>query len=334
MEPEQAYRLQVKPVVLTKEGRAPALCTATAGDLNVLRASISRVLRLVDSSASHRAPLLPSPTVPTDAERTRAWKHWILSHHLFLPMLALTGDCLGRAGSAYRASKGDDAFRWLALAGFLRRGCGSLFLWGLDFEPCAPIYCQEIRAQMPPAFSGYQARDRQNGFLPGLAIFRDAVPDPEENELSSRMHAAWVQSDLRYHELHEKCMLRAVPASEHTQVTGRENARAPESLRASYRRHHGCVPELGEEAFAEFDAWFGVERSPDLTWYDYAVQIASVAEQIVLEIRSGNRLSPDVTADLLDSVRAAMVVFGRWIRMAPRFLPAVEETVLAQLVTH
>jgi hypothetical protein len=254
---------------------------------------------------SHRAPVLPDFEVPSDSECERAWKRWLLSHHLFVPTLALTGYCLERAAEAIAAQRiNDEASRWVDSAAILRRGCGALFLYGVDFEPCAPIYCGHIRPRMPPAFSGYQIRERQNAFLPGLTAFRES----SSRAGACALHDLWIESDTCYRECHQRCMLRSVPLS-----GGPPEAASviPESLRAAYRRHHGKAPEIDDAAFDELDLWFAIDRRDAMTWAAYAEQVAAVIEDTVDDLEAGHRLDANLTAVLFDSMSLTLTLFDR-----------------------
>ncbi|HVW11322.1 MAG TPA: hypothetical protein VHC90_22205 [Bryobacteraceae bacterium] len=259
---------------------------------------------------SHRAPILPDFETPSEAECERGWKRWLLSHHLFVPMLALNGYCLERCAEAVAAERAqDEASRWLDHAARMRCGCGSLFLYGVDFEPCAAIYCGYIRSRMPPAFSGYQARERQNTFLPGLTAFRESLGRSGGGAAQARLRDQWVQADVHYHERHQCCMLRAVSLAQvpnaYAHDTGSGN---PESLRAAYRRQHGVVPEIDIQAFNEFDDWFGIERRESLTWAEYGAEVARVVGEIVSDLEEGHRLQPNVISDLFDSMNAVLAI--------------------------
>lgn len=260
----------------------------------------------------HRAPRLPDFAVPSRGECNRAWKRWFLSHHLFVPMLALTGLCLERTASAIAAERAEEASSWLNSAARMRRGCGALFLYGVDFEPCAPIYCGHIRSQMPPAFSGYQTRERQNAFLPGLTAFRSASLLPSMNIVCAQLRDCWSQADSRYHNLHNQCMLRAVPARPVGACPHHvADVAEPESLRAAYRREYGVVPPTDETAFAQFDGWFGIGRRETLTWFDYSAQIVRIIREVTADLEAGHRLRKDVTDDLFDSMKEILSLFDR-----------------------
>jgi hypothetical protein len=134
-------------------------------------------------------------------------------------------------------------------------------MYSVDFQPCGAIYCSSIRSQMPTAFSGYEMRERQFGFMPSLAAFHLAIHEAGSDELLDLLRAKWWKAEDRYHELHVRCMVQAVPARAGASDGGDQQAAGkPESLRAAYRRQHGSVPEIGDGAFCEYDQWFRIER--------------------------------------------------------------------------
>lgn len=300
----------VKPLILPADGRPPSPSAAAQPENGFYRSRISLARQFVENAASHRAPTLPDFEVASENECQHGWKRWLLSHHLFIPTLALTGYCLEHVAEAVAKRANDDAFCWLESAARLRRGCGALFLYGVDFEPCSAIYCEQIRPRMPKAFSGYQIRERQNAFLPGLTAFRESLGQFVEHTVGARLHDLWVESDIRYHEYHQRCMLRAVSLSAGSQAATEDSTSGiPESLRAAYRRHHGNVPEIDDTALNEFDLWFGIERRQGLTWMDYTEQVTGVLRDIVADLEAGHRLDPNVTADLFDSMNSALALF-------------------------
>jgi hypothetical protein len=310
----------VKRLILPANGRPPNPSAISQQENPLWHSPVSRARQSVESAMSHRAPTLPDFEVLSESECQRAWKRWLLSHHLFVPTLALTGYCLERAAEAIAAGAADaEASGWVESAAIFRRGCGALFLYGVDFEPCAPIYCGQIRAHMPPAFSGYQTRERQSAFLPGLAAFRESSSQAGAHALHARLHDLWIQSDTRYRECHQRCILRSVPlAGGPPAATQEATSGTPESLRAAYRRHHGKAPEIDNNAFQEFDVWFGIDRREGLTWAGYAEQVAAVIEDIAADLEAGHRLDTNVTADLFDSMNLALTLFERGIGSSDR----------------
>jgi len=305
----------VKRLILPADGRTPSPSVVSQRENSFEQWLVSQAQERVARAMSHRAPRPPDFDLPSETECQRGWKRWLLSHHLFLPTLALAGYCLERTAEAIAAqSVSEGALRWLECAMRLRRGCGALFLYGVDFEPCSAIYCGHIRARMPPAFSGYQIRERQNAFLPGLTAFRENSCRSGAQPLYARFHDLWVESDIRYHECHQRCMLRAVSLAPASHAAPQQGASAvPESLRAAYRRHHGKAPEIDGGAFDEFDVWFGIERREGLTWTSYAAQISGVVQEIVADLEEGHRLDADVTTDLFDSMNSVLALAEEFI---------------------
>jgi transposase InsO family protein len=138
--------------------------------------------------------------------------------------------------------------------------------------------------------------------------------DADPNKFLGEMCTRWRSAKVRYNELHIRCMHHAVGGAVDLSGNGSENATGRlESLRAAYVRQNGAAPEIGEDALAEYDRWFRIERREDVTRLDYVYQVTDVIERIVADLRVGHRLDKDVCADLLDSMMAATVVFGRWV---------------------
>jgi hypothetical protein len=302
----------VEHLILPADGRLPCPSAVSQRENTIWQSPVSRAQALVANAIPHRAPRLPDFELPSEGECERGWKRWLLSHHLFVPTMAFTGYCLERTAEAIASGRiHDEATRWLECAARLRRGCGALFLYGVDFEPCSAIYCGHIRARMPPAFSGYQIRERQAAFLPGLTAFRESSSRSSARPLHTPLYDRWVESDIRYHECHQRCIMRSVsPAPCPHAAAQHEAAGSPESLRAAYRRHHGEVPEIDDSAFSQFDAWFGIDRREGLTWTEYAAQVARIVHEIVADLEAGHRLDNDVTAELFDSMSSVLALFG------------------------
>lgn len=303
----------VERLILPADGRIPCRSAVSRRENTIWQSPVSHAQALVANAMPHSAPRLPDFEVPSASECDRAWKRWLLSHHLFVPTMALSGYCLERTAEAIAARRvNNEATAWLECAARLRRGCGALFLYAVDFEPCAAIYCGHIRARMPPAFSGYQIRERETAFLPGLTAFRENSCRSGAQPLHARLHDLWVESDIRYHECHQRCIMRSVSPAPCSHAAAQHEAASgtPESLRAAYRRHHGIVPEIDEGAFNQFDAWFGIDRREGLTWIEYAAQVARIAQEIVADLEAGHRLDNDVTADLFDAMNSVLALFG------------------------
>ena len=301
----------VERLILPADGRLPGFSTVSRREKTIWQSPVSQAQALIANAMPHRAPRLPDFELPSESESERAWKRWLLSHHLFLPTMAFTGYCLERTAEAIAAGRVyDEATPWLECAARLRRGCGALCLYGVDFEPCAAIYCGHIRTRMPPAFSGYQIRERQTAFLPGLTAFRESSCRSDARPIHTRLHDLWVESDIRYHECHQRCITRSVSAAPcpHAATQHESASATPESLRAAYRRHHGKVPEIDDNAFHQFDVWFGIDRREDLTGTEYAAQVARIVLEIVADLEAGHRLDNDVTAELIDSKSSVLAL--------------------------
>lgn len=312
---DDGYRSREKKLVLPSRGIVPeTACMLDQDEQDAAISWLARVDQALRSIQSRGRDALIRRTTPTGAEKFLAWKRWVLSHHLFIPTLALVGHCLDEAVCAFEGDDRHTAGEWVALASRLRKGCGSLFLYSVDFQPCAPIYCGCIRNQMPVAFSGYEIRERQFCYLPAAARFHACLGRAAVDSFVVDLRQNWAAADRRYHELHERCMLLAVTGIDSRDESGRTGEGVkPESLRAQYRRQHGEAPELGEEAFAAYDRWFAIERTDGVTRADYIYQVCDVIERLIGDLLIGHRLEVSVVADLIDSIRATLVVFGRWV---------------------
>lgn len=180
-------------------------------------------------------------------------------------------------------------------------------MYSVDFQPCAEIYCSQIRNQMPPAFSGYEIRERQNGYQPAVALFNNEFSKNDTDSFVKEMRSMWVAAELRYHELHERCMVQAVTPNA-SAANDRQRSK-PESLRAAHRRQYGEVPPISEESYQAYDRWFAIERRDDITWFDYVYEICDVIERLLADILVGHRLEPEVVNELVASMRVVLDVF-------------------------
>lgn len=307
------YRVREKKLALPEDGVTPtAPETVDGAEQQVLLSWISCLWQVVEVVSRISQRRMNAGSAPTGAEMFLGWKRWILSHHFFIPLLAMVGHALSNAAQAMREGRREQARESVDLASRMRRGCGTLFIYSVDFQPCSEIYCGQIRSHMPPAFSGYEIRERQNTFQPGVEAFSDAFPKGSSEIFVKEMRSMWIAADLRYKELHERCMVQAVPAAV-VEVDGkRSSAGRPESLRAAHRREHGEVPQIGEEAYKEYDRWFAIERRSDVTRLDYVYQVSDIIERILGDLLVGHRLEAAIVDELLDSMKAVLVVFGRW----------------------
>jgi len=245
-----------------------------------------------------------TPTSVTCAQKWAANRRWDASHHAFIPLCALTGHCLDQA---IKEKSSAGAFKWSNLAAQLRSCCGSLFIYGIDFEPCAAIYCGTIRADMPPGFSGFWIRERHHCLQPAMARFLDAFPRGYQ---PAEIRSAWDRADTRYHALHQVSMHRAVEDGK--------------SLAQIYRTLNGQSHTITDLEFETYDRHFGLDRDHEADRCDYIFQMADTFERIATDLITGHGLETDVIADLLDGMKAAISVFGIWIgpvRESSRFYP-------------
>lgn len=307
---DYGYRSREKKLLLPLGGSIPAaLGPVNKDDQDAALSWLARIDQVVNTLHSTRQQRIGVFAVPTGAEKFLAWKRWVLSHHLFIPMLALAGHALAEASCCMNADRQDRAVKWVSTAARLRKGCGALFMYSVDFQPCAPIYCSCIRAQMPPAFSGYAIRERQHCYQPSVALFNKTFPKTNSDLFTADTRQLWAAADLRYHKLHERCMILAVVG---TQAETNGPPPIPESLRAIYRRQNGDAPEIGESEFVEYDRWFGIERCEGMTRLDYIYEVCDAIERLLADLLIGHRLDEPVATELIDSIRAMLVVFGDW----------------------
>jgi hypothetical protein len=308
-----SYRMRAKKIALPQDGMVPAIPDGIAPrEQEALRDWITRLSRSAEFVNIMSQRRIDSGSVATRAETSLAWKKWILSHHLFIPMLTLTGHALSIAAESMRSGKRQVARKAVEAASRMRRGCGALFMYSVDFQPCAEIYGSQIRNQMPPAFSGYEIRERQNSYQPAVAMFNSEYSKNDTDSFVKEMRSMWVAADMRYHELHERCMVQAV-APNVNKANGEQPSR-PESLRAAHRRQYGEVPPLSEENYQEYDRWFAIERRDDVTWFDYVYEVCEVIERLLADLLVGHRLEPAVVNELVESTQAVLALFVEQVK--------------------
>jgi hypothetical protein len=163
---------------------------------------------------------------------------------------------------------------------------------------------------MPPAFSGFWIRERQHYFQPAMVRFVRTFPTDTDDKFRAGVQRNWAIADRRYHELHERSMYLAVPDGK--------------SLAGQYRQENGKPHRISDEEFRQYDAWFCIERSSDVNRLDYVFQVCDLIERAIADLMSGHRLDALVMSELLDGMKAAMVVFGHWAGPVPersRFYP-------------
>jgi hypothetical protein len=193
------YRHIQSRILFSLNGTVPDLqLYLDNGERDALLDRLSRCWELIDTCSIYGYQL-PIPDKPTNTERWASLKRWFLSHHLFIIQLALTAYCLKEATT-------NDANRWAMLASRLRKGCGALFLYSIDFKPCAPLYSCAIRSDMPTAFSGFWIRERQHYFQPALVRFLRSFECATHDKFDLSPRNNWEAADRRYHELHGQCM--------------------------------------------------------------------------------------------------------------------------------
>ena len=252
-----------------------------------------------------------SPVESTLCEANVAMKRWFYSHHLFIPQLSELAHCLDRAVDEYSESDTSRTRKWIGLACKIRKGCGALFIYGTDFEPCSSIYCNTIRNGMPPGFSGFWIRERNNCLQPAVVRFQAALSSWECVSSGCKdFRSMWAAADTRYHELHVQSMQTTVQDGK--------------SLAKAYREENGRAHCISEQEFSQLDEWFCIDRREHLTRLDYISQICDLLERIAGDLFSGHRLHSSVLSELVDSVKAVLVIFGDWIGVVPetsRFYP-------------
>jgi hypothetical protein len=291
------YRRLQQKLLLPLTGHIPANPLKSIREQDSALSRIARTWRLVEQYSSTGSQQ-SGPLTAIDTEIWIALRRWFASHHLFIPQLALTGACLEEVVRASHLRLHEEAGYWMRLASRLRKGCGTLFLFGVDFSPCAEIYCEAIRKNMPVAFSGFWIRERQHCFQPALKQFASTCPSSASDPSCNELRKEWASAEHRYHELHEQSMFMAVPDGI--------------SLARTYRHETGKGHAITEEEFRCYDTWFSLDRSQDLTRLDYIFQVCDVIERVVSDLAAGHRLESEVLRQLLDGAKASMVVFGQW----------------------
>lgn len=305
-------RTHEKKLVLSMDGQIPAFpATVEHEEQEVAISSIACLWRAIDFVRAANQRRINAGPVPTGAETYLARKRWGLSHHLFIPLKAMIGHALLKAVHAMGNGRREHVREWVDLAAQMRRGCGALFLYGVDFQPCQAIYCGRIRNEMPPAFSGYEIRERQNALQPALESFNAAFSKNSQSGLVEELRSRWVEAERKYKELHDRCKIQAVPPDKAD--GSKTSSSKPESLLGAYLRTHGEVPPITEETYREYDQWFAIERAPDVSRLDYIYQICDVMERLLADLLVGHRLDQSVIDDLFGGMRAALVVFGHWV---------------------
>ena len=296
-------------ILLTETGQAPiSPARLDTDEQEGVLERLSRSWSFVEGCTTD-AYRTVSHTELTDTESWSGLKRWFLSHHLFISELTLVAQCLNESVDRLQ-SDSRQAKDWASLASRLRKGCGALFLYGIEFEPCSTIYSDAIRSDMPPAFSGYWIRERQHSFQPALNRFRRTFPTDHDDTFLRSIRTNWDSADGRYHELHILSMHLAVPDGN--------------SLAGQYRLEHGKPHRISDAEFCEYDRWFFIERSPRVNRLDYIFQFCDLVERAVADLMIGHRLEAPVLRELLDGFRAAMIVFGNWagpVAESSRFYP-------------
>src|SRR5881394_4016739 len=290
------YRRLQQRIRLTSCGHAPEMAITEFTQQESALARIDRTWRLVE-----QFPLglqEESTVIAKDNEAWIAMKRWFTSHHLFIPELALTGYCLKKVVRARTNEEPDRAQYWMNLAASLRKGCASLFLYGVGFEPCAEVYGTVIRPNMPEAFSGFWIRERQNCLVDAMKVFSSNCPATAKDPLAQTLRGTWAAAEKRYHQLHRQSIFLAVPDGI--------------SLARDYQKLTGEAHVITEQEFQSYDVWFCIDRCDAVTRLDYTFQVCDVIERLVADLASGHRLERAVVKDLLNGARAAMVVFGQW----------------------
>lgn len=290
------YRKLQQRIRLTGNGHAPEAAITEFEQQESALARIDRAWRLVEQFPFGLQE--ESPVIAKDNETWMALKRWFTSHHLFIPQLALTGYCLNEVVRAQTNEESDQAKYWMNLASSLRKGCAGLFLYGVDYKPCAEVYGTSIRPNMPEAFSGFWIRERQNCLVDAMKAFSSNCPATAKDPLAQTLRSTWAAAEKRYHELHRQSIFLAVPDGI--------------SLARDYQKQTGEAHVITEQEFQSYDVWFCIDRCDAVTRLDYVFQVCDVIERLVADLASGHRLECSVTKDLLNGAKAAMVVFGQW----------------------
>lgn len=305
------YRRKWQKLTLGPNGAIPDDWGQDHNAEETQKAILSTISLLWDSVALVLSPRHfgnPWPQNLTVVEIWKARKRWMLSHDLFIPFLSLIGHSLDQAVTALQDRKRTEVMEWVRRASDMRLGCGSLFMYSVQFTPCTQIYCSDIRPDMPEAFSGFEIRERAFCSEPAIVAFLKLFRARTEDPICTEAVKIWTEADRKYHEEHVRCMKAAVPLE-----AGRTT---PESLLQKFNHEHSTEQHrchgIAEERFQEYDHWFGIERA-EITRLDFVLQVSECMERIVADLLlRGHSLERQVLQNLVAGMRAALLVFATW----------------------
>ena len=116
------YRIREKKIALPKDGTIPSFPeTVGQEEQQTLLAWISCLWQSVEVVSAGQQRRICCGPMPTGAEAFLGWKRWILSHHFFIPLLALVGHALSTATKSMQAGKREDGRKSLEWP----HGCGA-----------------------------------------------------------------------------------------------------------------------------------------------------------------------------------------------------------------
>jgi hypothetical protein len=298
------YRSQCPSIDLPKEGRVPnlifPLSPESASEFDACAALLEDLWNNAsDMLRADQKRLTPSVVV-TEEEVKRAWHLWMQSHQSFFCFFALLAHAYDRLSEATREQTMSRVKEWAERVSVLWRGAGALMLYGCDFHPVMPIYCEFIRPEMPGAFSGFWLREWLAVREASLNWQRLVSADMRQEIQNA--DAAVTRGRQIYHAYHDIVMHAAVPDGK--------------SLAQGYRRQNGCPYQVKDGDLDVYDGWFKINRIPQTALQFLRVACGALT-QTLTEISAGNCLSHPAIEDIVFGVQEAVRIFGEWLGPIP-----------------
>jgi hypothetical protein len=240
--------------------------------------------------------------------RHDAWLHFCLGHHIEFLLWQATALAGSRAVAATRAGDREELAVWMRRTTHLIRGSGALLHYCAAFDPAQYDPC--LRTSMEAERDDFSG-DMSTEFLAMMAVKADLVEALGAAPGLGHELQAFRAAERFWHVHHGQVIQALHPGKSLLREKTERLTRESETF--DYRAYVESVVR-GEQARADYDDYFGVARSTDMTLDGYWTQaVAKVAQAHAHLSLRGSHRSEIMRADaaLLETLSSLVDDRGR-----------------------
>lgn len=215
-----------------------------------------------------------SPLVHLRDDRDRrAWFHFCHGHHMEFLYWEATAVACQRVSTALAVDDATGVQLWMDRLDALIRGSGAMlsFCGGFDPEVYDPLLRVSMAAQRDD-FSGDMSRD----FL-AMMHAKQALVQALTTAGDQRHRRAIIDAERYWYQHHGEVVLALHPGD--SLLKEKIDAMSARDGDFDYHRYISTVVR-GEQALADYDAYFGVDRADDMTLVDYWTQAVAKVDTV------------------------------------------------------